>query len=84
MSQFFYIHPDNPQQRLINQAVEIVRKGGVIVYPTDSGYALGCKIEDKNAMERICRIRAALATGTRRVDRGSAFPVHTCSVGQRL
>ncbi len=41
MSQFFYIHPDNPQQRLINQAVEIVRKGGVIVYPTDSGYALG-------------------------------------------
>ncbi|VEB84046.1 Putative translation factor (SUA5) [Citrobacter koseri] len=47
MSQFFYIHPENPQQRLINQAVEIVRKGGVIVYPTDSGYALGCKIEDK-------------------------------------
>ncbi len=47
MSQFFYIHPDNPQARLINQAVEIVRKGGVIVYPTDSGYALGCKIEDK-------------------------------------
>ena len=57
MSQFFYIHPENPQQRLINQAVEIVRKGGVIVYPTDSGYALGCKIEDKGAMERICRIR---------------------------
>jgi tRNA threonylcarbamoyl adenosine modification protein (Sua5/YciO/YrdC/YwlC family) len=57
MSQFFYIHPDNPQQRLINQAVEIVRKGGVIVYPTDSGYALGCKLEDKTAMERICRIR---------------------------
>ena len=57
MSQFFYIHPDNPQPRLINQAVEIVRKGGVIVYPTDSGYALGCKIEDKGAMERICRIR---------------------------
>ena len=50
MSQFFYIHPDNPQARLINQAVEIVRKGGVIVYPTDSGYALGCKIEDKGAM----------------------------------
>ena len=55
MSQFFYIHPDNPQQRLINQAVEIVRKGGVIVYPTDSGYALGCKIEDKNAMERLMK-----------------------------
>ena len=57
MSQFFYIRPDNPQPRLIIQAVEIVRKGGVIVYPTDSGYALGCKIEDKGAMERICRIR---------------------------
>jgi len=56
MSQFFYIHPDNPQPRLINQAVEIVRKGGVIVYPTDSGYALGCKIEDKGAMERIFRL----------------------------
>lgn len=42
---------------MINRAVEIVRKGGVIVYPTDSGYALGCKIEDKGAMERICRIR---------------------------
>ncbi|VDZ62752.1 Putative translation factor (SUA5) [Serratia odorifera] len=57
MSQLFYIHPDNPQPRLINQAVEVLRKGGVIVYPTDSGYALGCKLEEKAAMERICRIR---------------------------
>ncbi|MBK4715825.1 MULTISPECIES: L-threonylcarbamoyladenylate synthase [Tenebrionibacter/Tenebrionicola group] len=57
MSQFFYIHPDNPQPRLITQAMDIVRKGGVIVYPTDSGYALGCKLEDKDAIERICRIR---------------------------
>jgi tRNA threonylcarbamoyl adenosine modification protein (Sua5/YciO/YrdC/YwlC family) len=57
MSQFFYIHPENPQPRLINQAVEIVQKGGVIVYPTDSGYALGCRLENKDAMERICRIR---------------------------
>lgn len=57
MSQFFYIHPDNPQPRLIKQAVEMLNKGSVIVYPTDSGYALGCKLEDKNAMERICRIR---------------------------
>ncbi|MFC0308431.1 L-threonylcarbamoyladenylate synthase [Gallibacterium trehalosifermentans] len=57
MSQFFYIHPDNPQQRLINQAVEILRNGGVIVYPTDSGYALGCMIGDKYAMDRIIRIR---------------------------
>lgn len=57
MSQFFYIHPENPQPRLINQAVAIVCDGGVIVYPTDSGYALGCKLEDKIAMQRICRIR---------------------------
>ncbi|TKI08124.1 L-threonylcarbamoyladenylate synthase [Martelella alba] len=57
MSQFFTIHPENPQLRLINQAVEQLRNGAVIVYPTDSGYALGCRLEDKNAMERICRIR---------------------------
>ncbi|MBW7983211.1 L-threonylcarbamoyladenylate synthase [Enterobacillus tribolii] len=57
MGQFFYIHPDNPQPRLINQSVDVLRKGGVIVYPTDSGYALGCMLEEKNAMERICRIR---------------------------
>lgn len=57
MTQFFYIHPDNPQQRLINQAVEIIKKGGVIVYPTDSGYALGCALGDKHAMDRIVAIR---------------------------
>ena len=57
MSQFFQIHPDNPQQRLIDLAVEIINKGGVIVYPTDSGYALGCHIGDKSAMERIRSIR---------------------------
>ncbi|HDR1813468.1 TPA: threonylcarbamoyl-AMP synthase [Pasteurella multocida] len=57
MSQFFYIHPENPQIRLINQAVEILRAGGVIVYPTDSGYALGCMIGDKHAMDRIVQIR---------------------------
>ena len=57
MSQFFYIHPENPQARLINQAVEILRQGGVIVYPTDSGYALGCMIGDKHAMDRIVAIR---------------------------
>ena len=57
MSQYFYIHPENPQPRLISQAVELLRKGQVIVYPTDSGYALGCCLEEKNAMERICRIR---------------------------
>lgn len=57
MSQFFQIHPENPQPRLIKQAVEIVREGGVIVYPTDSGYALGCHIGDKQALDRIRAIR---------------------------
>ncbi len=57
MSQFFQIHPDNPQRRLIDKAVEIINGGGVIVYPTDSGYALGCCLGDKAAMERIRSIR---------------------------
>lgn len=57
MSQFFRIHPDNPQPRLIHQAAEILRRGGVIVYPTDSAYALGCHIGDKRAIDRIRRIR---------------------------
>lgn len=57
MSQFFQIHPVKPQKRLIDQAAEIVRGGGVIVYPTDSCYALGCQVGDKGALERICRIR---------------------------
>lgn len=57
MTQFFSIHPDNPQQRLIRQAVEIVRNGGVIVYPTDSSYAFGWLIGDKDAQERVRAIR---------------------------
>ena len=57
MSQFFQIHPDNPQPRLIKQAVDLVREGAVIVYPTDSGYALGCRIDDKQALDRIRAIR---------------------------
>ncbi|CAH0990460.1 putative protein YciO [Sinobacterium norvegicum] len=57
MSQFFQIHPENPQSRLVNQAVEILNSGGVIVYPTDSAYALGCKVGDKRAAETIRRIR---------------------------
>ena len=57
MSQFFQIHPDNPQQRLIKQAVEMVRAGAVIAYPTDSAYALGCHLEDKKALDRIRAIR---------------------------
>ncbi|UYG08267.1 L-threonylcarbamoyladenylate synthase [Halomonas sp. M4R1S46] len=58
MSQFFQIHPDNPQKRLIDQAVQIIRDGGVIAYPTDSGYALGCHLGDKKAVERIKWLRS--------------------------
>ncbi len=57
MSQFYQIHPDNPQVRLIRSAADIIRAGGVVVYPTDSAYALGCHIGDKNALDRIRRIR---------------------------
>lgn len=57
MSQFFQIHPDNPQARLIRHAVDIIRDGGVVAYPTDSAYALGCHIGDKAALDRIRRIR---------------------------
>jgi tRNA threonylcarbamoyl adenosine modification protein (Sua5/YciO/YrdC/YwlC family) len=57
MSQFFVLHPTHPEPRLIKRAVEIVKKGGLIAYPTDSCYALGCHIGDKAAMERIQRIR---------------------------
>jgi len=57
MSQYFAIHPENPQPRLIKRAAEIMRNGGIIVYPTDSCYALGCHIVDKAAMERIRTIR---------------------------
>lgn len=65
MSQFFYVHPDNPQGRLMQQAVNIINEGGVIVYPTDSGYALGCHLGDKKALERICQIR--------KIDKGHNF-----------
>lgn len=57
MSQFFTIHSNNPQLRLIKQAADLVRKGAVIVYPTDSGYALGCHLGDKDAVMRIRKIR---------------------------
>lgn len=57
MSQFFAIHPDNPQSRLLRQAANIVAEGGLIVYPTDSGYALGCALGNKSALERIRRLR---------------------------
>jgi len=57
MAQFFNIHPDNPQPRLIQQATAILREGGIIVYPTDSCYALGCRVGDKDAAMRLLRIR---------------------------
>lgn len=57
MSHFFEIHPQNPQLRLVRQAADIIRDGGVVVYPTDSCYAIGCHVGDKRAMDRIARIR---------------------------
>lgn len=57
MAQLFTIHPDNPQSRLIDQAVDIIRRGGLIAYPTDSAYALGCHIGDKLALDRIRGLR---------------------------
>ncbi len=57
MAQILSIHPDNPNIRLIRQAVDLLRDGAIIVYPTDSGYALGCHLDDKNAVSRIRQIR---------------------------
>jgi tRNA threonylcarbamoyl adenosine modification protein (Sua5/YciO/YrdC/YwlC family) len=57
MAQYFEIHPENPQIRLINQAVDILQQGGVIVYPTDSAYAIACHLDDKQALDKIKRIR---------------------------
>jgi tRNA threonylcarbamoyl adenosine modification protein (Sua5/YciO/YrdC/YwlC family) len=57
MSQFLQIHPEDPQPRLIAQAVQVIRSGGVVVYPTDSGYALGCHLGDKQSVNKIRRIR---------------------------
>ena len=59
MSQYFELHPQNPQPRLLRQAVQILQQGGLIAYPTDSCYALGCHIGDAAALERIRRLRAA-------------------------
>ena len=57
MSQIFAIHPDNPQARLLRKAVACIEEGGVIAYPTDSGYALGCRLGDKAALERMRQLR---------------------------
>ena len=57
MSQYFRLHPDNPQPRLIKQAVQIIEGGGVVALPTDSSYALACQLDNKNAVDRVRRIR---------------------------
>ena len=57
MAQYFHIHPVNPQLRLVKQAADILREGGLVAYPTDSSYALGCHLDDKRAVDRIRRIR---------------------------
>jgi tRNA threonylcarbamoyl adenosine modification protein (Sua5/YciO/YrdC/YwlC family) len=57
MSQFFIIHPENPQPRLIKQAVKMIQDGGVVIYPTDSAYALGCQLANKQGLDRIRQIR---------------------------
>ncbi len=74
VSQFFQIHPENPQPRLIRQAVDIIRKGGVVVYPTDSAYALGCQIGDKSAVERVRRLR--------QLDKNHNFTLMCCDMSQ--
>ena len=74
MAQYFHIHAQNPQPRLIAQAADIVRRGGLIAYPTDSSYALGCHLDDKRAVDRIRRIR--------RLDRHHNFTLVACDLKQ--
>lgn len=57
MTQVLHIHPDNPQQRLIRQAADIIRQGGLVVYPTDTTYALGCGLGEKAALDRLIQLR---------------------------
>lgn len=57
MSEYLQIHPVDPQPRLIKQAVDLIKQGAVVIYPTDSGYAIGCQMGDKNSLAQICRIR---------------------------
>ena len=57
MAQFLQIHPDNPQGRLLKQAVAMLTSGGIVAVPTDSSYALACHLDDKNAVDRLRRIR---------------------------
>lgn len=58
--QFFYIHPENPQMRFIQRAVETLRDGGLIIYPTDTVYGLGCDIFQKNSIKKIYQIKSGL------------------------
>jgi tRNA threonylcarbamoyl adenosine modification protein (Sua5/YciO/YrdC/YwlC family) len=57
MTQYFEIHPENPQPRLLRQAAQIIQSGGIAAAPTDSAYALVCRLDDKNAVEKLRRIR---------------------------
>lgn len=57
MAQYFHIHPETPQRRLLVHAVEIIRNGGIVIYPTDSAYAIACHLDDKQALDRIRNIR---------------------------
>ena len=57
MAMYFEVHPDNPQPRSISQVIDILNDGGLVAYPTDSGFALGCKMGNKEGLERIRRIR---------------------------
>jgi len=57
MAQFFEVHPDNPQQRLLKQAVALLQRGEVIAVPTDSSYAFVCHLDDKDAVDRLRRVR---------------------------
>lgn len=57
MAQFFKVHPDNPQRRLLERAAALLQQGGVVVYPTDATYAIGCQLANKEALERIRALR---------------------------
>lgn len=74
MSQIFAVHPDNPQARLLRQAVSIMADDGLIVYPTDSGYALGCRLGCKSAIERIKALR--------QLDKHHNMTLVTCDLSQ--
>ena len=61
---FLHIHPDNPQERHLNQVVEVLKKGGIIIYPTDTVYGMGCDIFNTKAIEKLCQIKGVKAEKT--------------------